>query len=55
MAQSKYRKHLNKVLVNYVDRTQPLIEKYEDNGFGIADYVLHMAGDMFVAADKLKE
>lgn len=26
-----------------------------DNGFGIADYVLNMAGDMFGAADKLKE
>lgn len=26
-----------------------------DNGFGIADYVLYMAGDMFCAADKLKE
>lgn len=26
-----------------------------DNGFAIADYVLNMAGDMFGAADKLKE
>lgn len=26
-----------------------------DNGFGIADYVLSMAGDMFGAADKLRE
>ena len=34
MAQSKYRKHLNKVLVNYVDRTQPLIEKYEEQYSG---------------------
>ena len=26
-----------------------------DNGNGIADYVVSMAGDMFGAADKLKE
>ena len=30
MGQSKYRKQLNKVLVNYVNRTQPLLEKYEE-------------------------
>ena len=29
MGQSKYRKQLNKVLVNYVDRTQPLLENYQ--------------------------
>lgn len=34
MTQSKYRKHLNKVLVNYVNRTQPLIEKYEEQYSG---------------------
>lgn len=34
MKQSKYRKQLNKVLVNYVERTQPLIEKYEEQYSG---------------------
>lgn len=34
MGQSKYRKQLNKVLVNYVDRTQPLLEKYEEQYSG---------------------
>lgn len=34
MKQSKYRKQLNKVLVNYVERTQPLFEKYEEQYSG---------------------
>ena len=34
MGQSKYRKQLNKVLVNYVDRAQPLLEKYEEQYSG---------------------
>lgn len=34
MGQSKFRKQLNKVLVNYVNRTQPLFEKYEEQCSG---------------------
>lgn len=49
MAQSKYRKHLNKVLVNYVDRTQPLIEKYEEAYFGLCKAIEHYDADMGVA------
>ncbi|MFR2836797.1 MAG: hypothetical protein ACLTCI_09630 [[Clostridium] nexile] len=33
MGQSKYRKQLNKVL-DYVERTQPLLEKYEEQYSG---------------------
>lgn len=39
MGQSKYRKQLNKVLVNYVNRTQPLLEKYEEQYNGCRGYV----------------
>lgn len=34
MGQSKYRKQLNKVLINYVDRAQPLFEMYEEQCSG---------------------
>ena len=64
MAKSKYRKELNSVLVNYVDRAQPLFEKYEaqcsgsqnnyvkERAKGLLDKISDIKDQAFAAADK---
>ena len=42
MGQSKYRKQLNKVLINYVEQAQPLFEQYEEKCSGSKNDMLSL-------------
>ena len=56
MGQSKLRKQLNKVLVNYVNRVQPLFEEYEEQCSGSRNkYVEQRAKQLLSKISAAKE
>lgn len=56
MGQSKFRKQLNKALVNYVERAQPLYEKYEEQCSGPKNnYVEERARKLLAKIREAKE
>lgn len=56
MVQSKYRKQLNKVLTNYVEKAQPLFEQYEEQCSGSRNnYVDGIAKKILSKINDVKE